>query len=750
MAQRSKALLTGIIAFYVAAGIAHMLASPIMEIWDEPWHYPLVEYLATNGLRLPVQDSSRIGPWLQQGGQPPLYYLAGAVLTAGIDTSDMELLRRLNPHAATGAAQPDGNANLFVHRADLEAFPWRGTTLAVYLLRFVSIWLGAATIIVTYALGRELFPDQPLIALGAAALNAFLPMFVFISASVSNDNLSNLLGGLLMLFTVRLLCQPNPTWRIYAALGLVMGAGLLAKLSLGFFIPLVALALLIVSARQRSIRPLVMGAIISGGLTILIAGWWYVRNFQLYGDPTGLNVFLDIVGRRTITLDQLWTERFSLAWTFWGTYGNLNIVLPQPLYVAFDLITLAAGIGLVIFFARTLSQHLWPHDRWIPAFFSLGWPLIAFASLIQWTSVTYGSQGRLLFIALSPLCVWMAVGLSSLLPVQRLRFLPLGATVGYFAVITFTAPMLIIAPTYTPPQPLTEDYSSEAAFIDPAGGQIELLSGSNVQTTSARPGEQATLTTIWRITTPIERDLSLFVHLTTPDGVIVAQRDVYPGGGLLATSELAVGYTWKNPLVVNIPRTAYAPITLDVRVGWYYLPLSTRLTLPDGADTYVIGQLDLHPVDGDVPNPLHVNFGHEIALVGYDLSRLSAAPDDSIDLTLYWRGLQQLKQDYVVFANIIDPNTFTKYAVSNAMPANWSRPTTTWTPDEIVEDRHTLKIVPDALPGIYVIEVGLYIQDSAQTFPRLRIVPEVGSIADDYLYLSRVRILSLTSSESEA
>ncbi len=98
-------------------------------------------------------------------------------------------------------------------------------------------------------------------------------------------------------------------------IGVVAGAGLLAKLSIGLLIPLVALALLIVSLRLRDWRPLLIGGLISGGLTVAIAGWWYLRNAQLYGDPTGLNTFLEIVGRRAIPANaaQLWAERGSFT-----------------------------------------------------------------------------------------------------------------------------------------------------------------------------------------------------------------------------------------------------------------------------------------------------------------------------------------------------------------------------------------------------------------------------------------------------
>src|SRR5690606_25431443 len=116
--------------------------------------------------------------------------------------------------------------------------------------------------------------------LGAAALVAFLPMFLFISGSVNNDNLSNFLGNLLLLLIIRLLMATHmPRLRDYALIGVITGAGLLAKFNIGFLILLVVVALAVVSYRQRSLRPFLIGGGISGALTILIAGWWYLRNW---------------------------------------------------------------------------------------------------------------------------------------------------------------------------------------------------------------------------------------------------------------------------------------------------------------------------------------------------------------------------------------------------------------------------------------------------------------------------------------
>jgi hypothetical protein len=68
------------------------------------------------------------------------------------------------------------------------AWPWRGTVLAVRLIRLLSVLLGAGTVYFTYRLALELMPEQTGLALAAAGFAAFTPMFLFISASVNNDN----------------------------------------------------------------------------------------------------------------------------------------------------------------------------------------------------------------------------------------------------------------------------------------------------------------------------------------------------------------------------------------------------------------------------------------------------------------------------------------------------------------------------------------------------------------------------------
>jgi 4-amino-4-deoxy-L-arabinose transferase-like glycosyltransferase len=751
MSVTHRRILYAILTAYVVIGVIYSVTTPLFEASDELWHYPMVKYMADYGLQLPPQDPANQGPWRQEGSQPPLYYMMSAVLTAGIDTSDMDTVRRLNPHPDIGVVVPDGNANIVVHRQTAEAFPWRSTALAVHIIRLFSIALGLGTVLITYQLARDIFPEQPLIALGAAALNAFLPMFLFISGSVNNDNLSNLLGNLLTLLIVRLVrteTQPQATpkaalsqWRFYILLGVVTGAGLLAKLNIGFLIPLVALGLLIRSWRERDWRPLIIGGAISGVLTIAIAGWWYLHNQQLYGDPTGLDMFLQMVGRRAIPANaaQLWSERNSFTQAYWGFFGGVNVPLPDSVYLIFNIIGGLSLISAVIFIPYALLKRQWTIQRWLPAAVTIIWPIVTFISYLRWTTETPASQGRLVFGALSAISLWMAVGLIWWLP-KRGKALGISVATGFFAVTAILTPFLVIAPAYAIP-PEQSPGNNQAVFSEPNGGEIG-LTNKQILTPEVHPEDYVDIQLDWQIVHPTTNDLSIFVHLLTPDGVIIAQRDIYPGRGSLATSDLPAGRAWANPIAISVPQAAYAPMTLDVEIGWYNLATGERLKLADGQDVMTIGQVNLLPRTDDlsIPNPIRINFDNQIELVGYSLSDLSPKAGDSVDLTLYWRGLKKIEQDYIVFSHIIQPPQ-TIYAGADGMPVQWTAPTSTWEPGKIIEDTHTLTVNPDTPPGIYELEIGLYLQESDGSFPRLRIVTRDGGMADNYVYLSRVRVM---------
>ncbi|HID86254.1 MAG TPA: flippase-like domain-containing protein, partial [Anaerolineae bacterium] len=220
--------LSPLLAIFLALGVTYSVVNPLFEAPDEVWHTLYVKHLA-DGKGLPVHDLISEQPWRQEGSQPPLYYLAAALATAWVDTDDADAVIRYNPHAAIGLATAYGNKNVMAHTA-WEAFPWRGTVLAAHLARLLSVLMGAGTVLCTYLLALEIFPGRRALAAGAAAINAFNPQFLFISAAINNDVAVTLFSSLALWLLVRTLrrgpstssgCHPSP--RLLLALGIATG-----------------------------------------------------------------------------------------------------------------------------------------------------------------------------------------------------------------------------------------------------------------------------------------------------------------------------------------------------------------------------------------------------------------------------------------------------------------------------------------------------------------------------------------------
>ena len=769
-----------LLAMFVALGASYAVITPVFEVSDELWHYPMVKTLA-DGNGLPVQDAANPGPWRQEGSQPPLYYALMALATAWIDTRDMDAVRWVNPHADNGLITADGNNNIVIHTYR-EAWPWQGTVLAVRLIRLLSVLLGAATVYFTYRLALEVQPGQPWLALAAAGCVAFTPMFVFVSASVNNDNLAITFSAAALWIMARWLRKPaaRPWWQ-YALMGFVLGGAALSKSSALGLWALAGAALVFSEVRRRTtllrdagqaddgrqtlrttfiiskappsllgkgdggLGLTVIALLITFGVATAVSGWWFLRNYQLYGDWLGWSAFLETVGARPrpATLLQLWGERVGFVQAYWGLFGGVSVPMPAWTYAVLNGLAALAAAGLAWAGARALAAR--KVDLTQLALWALlaGWVALIFVGLIRWTSLTWASQGRLIFPAISVIGVLAAFGWS-----RWWRGLPWLA-VGFMAALTAAAPFTVIGPHYRPPAALTDAQLTAIQFPVNGGeganfgGEMQLL-GYDLATPAAQPGQSLELTVYWRSLIPMDRNWSIFVHVVDEDGVIVAQRDRYPAQGALATTLLTPGQTWADRYVIPLPEAAYAPMAAQLVVGLYDLADGARLALPDGVDAYALGPVAItarppvaYPGLGEVPNPFRQNFANQIELTGYALDRRSLRPGETLTLTLYWTALSEIPINYSVFAHVRGEGE-TLWAGQDAWPRQGAAPTSTWRVGELIVDSYTLTLSPDTPLGQHNVEVGVY---DGETLERLQVIADDGRTSDaDYVFLSPIRV----------
>ena len=714
---RQHRLLVVILILYVGLAISYSLANPLFEAPDEVWHYEYVRWL-DEGRGLPLPQDVGAAPWAQEGSQPPLYYLAVAALVAPVPTDNAADVIRYNPHAAVGNAEAFGNRNMLVHgRAD--AWPWRGVTLAAHLARFFSVLLGAVTVFFTYLIATVALPRWTLAAVLAAALVAFNPQFLFISASVSNDNLITAvatIGLWLCVWLVERKERPALGW--WVLLGGLVGAAALSKLSGLLLAGLALLTLMIVARRQRSWRTLFASVLVVGVTAIAVAGWWYWRNWRLFGDPLALNVMFAVLPGRTAIAGP--AELVALApgvWrSFWAVFGWFNVVADAWVYWWFAGISLVGVVGWLVGLGGWLVRRgeLRRVVRPAPALLLALWMFVVAASLVRWAQISY-PQGRLLFPAIGAGMTLLAAGLLAWWPLRWQATVTAGLCATLFAIAAL-APFRWIMPAYAPPALLPANASLPNPTAVAVGPHIRLL-GYEIAQQEVRPGEALDLTLYWQTDAPLTTTYSVFVHATDENGILQAQRDSFPGLGNLPTSEWAPGMVIPDRHRLALPQTLPSPARLQIDVGLY--DAATAARLPVGAtDFATLGYVTVPPVVGDsgLPNPTRINFGDKIALVGYDFDKRVLRPGDVLKLSLWWEGLAPMDRDYVVFTHLVEPPD-TVRAQKDAMPQRGAAPTSTWQVGQRVADSYRLKLPPDAPPGTYFVEIGLYDKDSYERLP---------------------------------
>src|SRR5260221_7721018 len=359
MHRLSRWLPAIILILYVILAITYSVVTPMYESPDESEHFGFVQRLAESW-DLPVIDASVKTAWQQEGSQPPLYYFAASLIAKliPVEFEPFPLERSRNPHAWIGVGNARINQNSFVH-TPAENFPWHGLYLRFHLVRLFSILIGAGTVYAVYRTARLAVPQIPAVALVAMAFTAFNPMFVFLSASVNNDNLVILLSTV-AIWLMLSMTQQGFTVRRMLLLAVVLALASLSKLSGLTLYPIAGAVLLLPLLKHRiTWRVFAASLLAMIGTFAILTLWWYVRNWQLYGDPTGLRAMISIVLPRPepYTVITMLDEMEGLRISFWALFGWFNVIGPAWFLKTMDALTLVALISGVWWVAREIRRR---------------------------------------------------------------------------------------------------------------------------------------------------------------------------------------------------------------------------------------------------------------------------------------------------------------------------------------------------------------------------------------------------------
>jgi 4-amino-4-deoxy-L-arabinose transferase-like glycosyltransferase len=254
-----------------------------------------------------------------------------------------------------------------------------------------------------------------------------------------------------------------------------------------------------------------------------------------------------------------------------------------------------------------------------------------------------------------------------------------------------------------------------------------LFLGSDRDRSDLRPGETLALTLYWQAGPAVVQAGAVSVWLSGAEGDIPLW-DGDPVHGLYPFAQWQPAEFVRDRYALRLP--------LDLVPGEYDL----RLAVLDGQVS--LGVLHVHASDRlwespPFDHPVDARLGQEVELLGYNLSADTAAPGDTLHLTLIWRSRSPMDRAYTVFTHLLDAAEQVRGQKDNP-PVRGTYPTTLWVPGEVIVDEYEIVVAASAAPGPHVIEVGMY---DPVTMARLPVLDPTGTLGDRVL-LGRVQVVA--------
>lgn len=748
-----RAVLAAILVSHLVLAAAYARTTPPWETPDEPWHMGYIVWLRETH-RLPPPTAAMLDtPVRQEASQAPLYYAAAALATAPWSFGRTELAAAFieNPTRFKGVGLAPRQHNYALHG------PWdapdRPIIRALRAARAVASLFGALAVWAVWRLARVVRPSRPWLAVGAAALAAWTPQLVYLSAAASNDTAVAALSTLALAAAIAF--PRRPSARGAAGLGALYGLAALAKSSALALGPLVALAILVGAWRTPAggdgapragdrdlggaARRAARWAALAGAAALLTGGWWYVRNIVGYGTLFGqaLHLAMPWAHRTPHGIGRLISDHaFDLLFmSYWAVFGWGTVRYPAAVYAVARLACAAAGGALAWSAARALRRAAsgggdGARARRPDALAELraaawgygmcgAWSMIVFVALINWMRLVEANWGRLLYPAFGAIAVLLASGLERL----PRRGVWLGAAATLLFAWSSSAPVVALRRAYGPLPRLS------AAEVQALDGRLDwrmddavtLLSFAPLEPAAANPGFWP-VRLCWRAIGRPAFEPSVFVHVVGAADRIVASYDGTPGGGTWPGGAWRAGEALCERIDVAVGETDRpipAPAVYRVAVGMFDRATERRMATFDAAGQPVVGNFvgTVKVAGPPAPRrgaPAPVRFGDggtDIRLADAAVGPPSAlCAGAALTLSLALDVLAPPGDDLQLLVHVRRPGVERPAAQGDGpvIQQGLPYPSSRWSAGERLEDTRRVELPGDLAPGRYEAAIGLY------------------------------------------
>ena len=695
-----------LLALYLFAATWLSFRLPAFVTPNEPLHYEHAALLRRTG-RLPDPIQSER---MDERHQPPLYY--ALVALTGLSFSNVPLDTELeqNPYYFKTIG---GNRNPFVHTTP-------STVPLLYSGRLVSTLLGALGVVAIYIAAIQSLPAE--VGLLVAALMAFQPMFLFLSASLNNDLAATALISVLLAYTTFLIVgEKGP--RAYMLWGVLFALAVLTKANAIFLAITLGVACLATWRRSsRMNRALQCGLAGLAGFIPLYA-LWLITNVSRGIDAMGVADSLPVM----VVLKNspaTWLLLKSHLFTLWKSFlldwsaGETGYTESWVYIVWLILLIIAAAGWLRRRQGKSINSTLfWMHLLW---FLPLLWMFVSVKSLMVQTFGFLVPEGRWIIPALPSLAWLVGVGWSRWWPERSRRKASLLAS-AVPVILTLALLFVMIPKLYPQPKRLAGTEQIPESAQDSGivyNNQIKLLATEVNNFTNGQPNK---ITTYWQALTDVEKDYIVSTELIVPlidRWEKTASVETYPGRGLAPTGGWRKGEIYRDEVVLETTTERNGPAAAFLHVqlldGEQVLPASQeeqRVETRGGGSVIIYPEKPLAPPP-EVRLETPVNFGGIFDLIAVSTNRV----EDGLYLTLWWQAQAETDQAYTIFAHLLDENGQV-VAQSDAMPDAGRSPTSIWQPGDVIRDLHWLP-APASFAGSLLI--GAYLLETLERLPAVQ------------------------------
>jgi hypothetical protein len=695
---------------FLSLVITYAVLIPPFEGFDALAHYGYITYLRSHR-QLPMLDRPTAKLSYELVAQPPLYYTLAALASLGtpLDATIELAAKSSNPYHDKVLSK-----RLTV---TLPERTWAGIW-PVWIARGVAMLGGLLAVIGTWLLTRTLFPRMPTLAIATTSVVGFNPQFLFAAANISTDAWSVATNVFTMWAAARCIYNakdssprpgathwPNNNFAEFAAgasashlssprswfwVGVCAGLAALAKYS-AFLLGAPLLVFVVLYMRNTGWRNALRAIGFAATGALLIAGAYYLRNLWYWGQPIPMH-------QMAVALPSLYRPHpFTIAKTlefvpwliasYWGIF--VSLIAPAAYLETTKAFMWIGGIGLLLWLVRKRHAE-YANDRRILAIMLIWFALFAL-SVLNWTrTVDYGEQGRLMLAASPALALLLVFGWQAWLPMRWQPWLHRGIAIFFVGLALSQISTLYngyhLPPTIASPpkldRPVNAQFESGMQLLG-----VELPEGAAV-----RPGKPLPITLYFSTPHVIDGFYTLFIHLADEHDRLLYQFDGVPAQGRHPTRQWLPGGIFADTYLIVVKDQQYAGLA-TLSLGFYQYDDKTKrqAVLNDQGvvigDRIVLAQVRVH--NTTQPAPLQTKpmarWTNGIQLAAANIERDNA--NWPVAVHVKWQATQVVHTDYTVFVQLLDKTGKLLAQIDRPPQAN-RYPTSTWQPDDVIEDEY--------------------------------------------------------------